>query len=102
MVSKAVRENERYLARAKKSMEAEANARIARQKAQEKKEQDRLQRDADRRAEKQQRLDDIMIRPLLEVPPGGAHTHTVIMLHGCYCEGTDFETLPQLMQELGG
>lgn len=58
MVSKAVRENERYLARAKKSMEAEANARIARQKTQEKKEQDRLQRDADRRAEKQQRLDE--------------------------------------------
>lgn len=54
MVSKAVRENERYLARAKKSMEAEVNARVAR----EKKEQDRLQRDADRNAEKQRRLDE--------------------------------------------
>lgn len=58
MVSKAVRENERYLARAKKSMEAEVNARIARQKAREKKEQDRLQRDADRNEEKQRRLDE--------------------------------------------
>jgi len=58
MVSKAVRENEKYLARAKKSMEAEVNARVARQKEQEKKEQDRLQRDADRREENQRRLDE--------------------------------------------
>ena len=58
MVSKAVRENERYLERVKKSMEAEANARIARQKAQEMKEKYRLQRDAERDAERQQRLDD--------------------------------------------
>lgn len=58
MVSKAIRENMRYLARVKKSMEAEANARIARQKEWEKKERDRLQRDADRRAENQQRLDE--------------------------------------------
>ena len=57
-MSKAMRENERYLARAKKSMETEANARIARQKAQEKKEQYRLQRDTDQKGEKQQRLDE--------------------------------------------
>jgi hypothetical protein len=57
MGSKAMKENERYLARTKKSMQAEADVRIARQQARENKERDRLQRDADRRDEKERQLE---------------------------------------------
>jgi len=38
----------------------------------------------------------------VEIPPSGPHTHTVILLHGCYCNGADFAMLPQLMAELAG
>lgn len=43
-----------------------------------------------------------MIRRQLEIAPTGTHTSTVILLHGCYCEGNDFEPVPQLMRELAG
>jgi len=43
-----------------------------------------------------------MMRPPLVVPPSGPHTHTVILLHGCYCQGEDFSDVPELLLELCG
>lgn len=36
------------------------------------------------------------------IEPTSRHTHTVILLHGLYCRGDDFQTLPEKMIELFG
>eukprot|EP00966_Prymnesium_polylepis_P021318 490217-Prymnesium_polylepis.1 len=43
-----------------------------------------------------------MLRSTVEIAPNGAHTHTVILLHGMYDEGNAFEQLPDLVRELVG
>eukprot|EP00928_Gymnodinium_smaydae_P011503 TRINITY_DN14236_c0_g1_i2.p1 TRINITY_DN14236_c0_g1~~TRINITY_DN14236_c0_g1_i2.p1 ORF type:complete len:293 (-),score=38.33 TRINITY_DN14236_c0_g1_i2:318-1196(-) len=38
----------------------------------------------------------------LIIEPTGKHTHTVILLHGLYCRGSDFEQVPSLLVQLFG
>ena len=50
---------------------------------------------------------DAAMKPLAELRPpviveAAKHTTTCIMLHGCYCEGDMFESMPQILNELGG
>jgi predicted esterase len=47
-------------------------------------------------------VDDSPLRPSIIIEPTARHTHSVIMLHGMYCEGSMFESLPSIMAELGG
>jgi predicted esterase len=42
------------------------------------------------------------LEPPVVVEPSGEHTHSVIMLHGMYCEADEWESLPSIFAQLGG
>ena len=42
------------------------------------------------------------LRPPLFVEPTAAHTHTVLLLHGMYCEGDMFADVPEILDKIGG
>lgn len=47
------------------------------------------------------RAEERLLPPLI-IEATERHTHSVILLHGMYCTGEMFKTVPQIMSELGG